>query len=175
MLLGRAIRRFLGSAARTDAEMASRLGLHSTDLDTLDLVFSSPEPVTPNRVAQYLGLTSGAATGAIDRIEKAGYVRRVPNPNDRRGAIVEPLKGRAEEVLSIYHGFIGHYQRALETVPVEDVLAATRLLQALADSDDAVRRAQAPGKARRARGAAAVNGDTPTSQKRSQHGDAGNA
>lgn len=135
MVLVRALRRFLGAAARNDGVMARELGLHTTDLATLDLVFSSPEPITPNRISEHLGLSSGATTGAIDRIEKAGYVRRVPNPKDRRGAYVEPVPGRAPDVLTIYRDVVDRYDTVLAQFPDDQLLAAAGLLQALADQD----------------------------------------
>ena len=140
MVLVRALRRFLGTAARNDGIMARELGLHTTDLATLDLVFSSADPITPNRIAEHLGLSSGATTGAIDRIEKAGYVRRVPNPGDRRGAFIEPLAGRAEDVLTIYRDVVERYDGVLAGFSGDEMRAATRLLQALSDQDGLPRR-----------------------------------
>lgn len=144
MVLVRALRRFLGTAARNDGVMARELGLHTTDLATLDLIFSAAEPITPNRVAEHLGLSSGATTGAIDRIEKAGYVRRVPNPGDRRGTFVEPIAGRATDVLTIYRDVVERYDSVLARFPSEDLLTTARLLQALTDLDGSPRVAKRP-------------------------------
>lgn len=144
MVLVRALRRFLGTAARNDGVMARELGLHTTDLATLDLIFSAAEPITPNRVAEHLGLSSGATTGAIDRIEKAGYVRRVPNPGDRRGTFVEPIAGRATDVLTIYRDVVERYDGVLARFPSEDLLTTARLLQALTDLDGSPRVAKRP-------------------------------
>jgi len=128
----RAVRQFLNAAARSDTALAKRLGLHNTDLSTLDFIFSSSEPVNPNRIAEHLGLSSGATTGAIDRIERKGYVRRVPNPHDRRGTFVEPVRGKADEVLAIYHGFIEQYEPVLARYSEEDLQRAADILTALA-------------------------------------------
>ncbi|MCG7348472.1 MarR family winged helix-turn-helix transcriptional regulator [Sphingomonas sp. ACRSK] len=140
MRLVRALRRFLATAARNDMVMARELGLHTTDLATLDLVFSSPEPLTPGRIADHLGLTSGAATGAIDRIERAGYVRRLPNPGDRRGTLVEPLQGRADDVLRIYRDVVDRYDSVFAGFSPAERQVATRLLEALCDQDGLPRR-----------------------------------
>jgi DNA-binding MarR family transcriptional regulator len=43
------------------------------------------------------GLTTGAITGMIDRLEKAGYVRRANDPKDRRKTIVEPVRNKKLE------------------------------------------------------------------------------
>ncbi len=49
------------------------------------------------RLTELTGLTTGAVTGVIDRLEEAGYVRRTDDPNDRRRTIVEPIKNKKLE------------------------------------------------------------------------------
>jgi DNA-binding MarR family transcriptional regulator len=49
------------------------------------------------RLAELTGLTTGAVTGIIDRLEGAGYVRRINDPKDRRRTIVEPTRNRKLE------------------------------------------------------------------------------
>lgn len=45
---------------------------------------------TPKQLAEATALTTGAITGIIDRLERAGYAKREPNPDDRRSVIVRP-------------------------------------------------------------------------------------
>ena len=47
---------------------------------------------TPGQLAAETGLTTGAITGIVDRLEKAGYARRLPNPDDRRSVLIEALQ-----------------------------------------------------------------------------------
>jgi DNA-binding MarR family transcriptional regulator len=68
---------------------AERLGLSTTDHRCLDLVARADGPVTAGRIAELSGLSTGAVTGVIDRLEGAGYVRRVRDPHDRRKVLVE--------------------------------------------------------------------------------------
>ncbi|HXW11480.1 MAG TPA: MarR family transcriptional regulator, partial [Nitrososphaeraceae archaeon] len=49
------------------------------------------------RLSELTGLTMGAVTGIIDRLEKAGYVRRTNDPKDRRRTIVEPIRNKKLE------------------------------------------------------------------------------
>jgi DNA-binding MarR family transcriptional regulator len=49
------------------------------------------------RLGELTGLTSGAVTGTIDRLEQAGYVRRANDPKDRRRTIVEPIRNKKLE------------------------------------------------------------------------------
>jgi DNA-binding MarR family transcriptional regulator len=62
---------------------AERLGMNSTDLETLDILVLNGR-VTAGRLAELSGLTTGAVTRLVDRLEEAGMVRREPDPRDRR-------------------------------------------------------------------------------------------
>jgi DNA-binding MarR family transcriptional regulator len=65
-----------------------KLGLIITDIGCLNLLFIKGTS-TPTELGRYTGLTSGSTTAMLDRLEKAGLVTRKPNPNDRRGVLVE--------------------------------------------------------------------------------------
>lgn len=69
--------------------VASRLGLSATDHKCLD-VLAAAGAVSAGRLAQLTGLSTGAITGIIDRLERAGFARRKPDPDDRRRIIVHP-------------------------------------------------------------------------------------
>jgi DNA-binding MarR family transcriptional regulator len=49
------------------------------------------------KLGELTGLTTGAITGMIDRLEKVGYVRRTKDPKDRRKTIVEPVRNKKLE------------------------------------------------------------------------------
>lgn len=66
---------------------AQRHGLHPTDLQALIHVMhaeGNDAPLTPGRLGEALGLSSGATTAAIDRLERAGHLRRTRESSDRR-------------------------------------------------------------------------------------------
>ncbi|RKT52311.1 MarR family winged helix-turn-helix transcriptional regulator [Saccharothrix australiensis] len=71
------------------SRVAEEMGLSPTDEKCLDLALRSDGPITAGRIAELSGLSTGAVTGVIDRLEKAGYVRRVRDPHDRRKVLVE--------------------------------------------------------------------------------------
>jgi DNA-binding MarR family transcriptional regulator len=77
--------------------LASRLGVGMTDLECLDLVARGSN-VTAGALAKSTGLTTGAITGAIDRLERAGLVERRRDGEDRRKVIVvgTAATGRAD-------------------------------------------------------------------------------
>lgn len=71
--------------------VAARLGLNAAEWRCLGLL-EQHGPSTAGRLAEWSGFTTGAITGIVDRLEKAGYVRRQPNPRDRRSVIIHPLR-----------------------------------------------------------------------------------
>lgn len=71
-----------------DALAAARLGVSASDLHCLNII-ENGRGLTAGEVAAESGLTAGAVTGVIDRLDKAGYAHRVPDPNDRRRVRVE--------------------------------------------------------------------------------------
>jgi DNA-binding MarR family transcriptional regulator len=76
--------------------VADALGLHITDHKCLDLI-RQYGAMPAGRLAELTGLTTGAVTGIIDRLEKAGYVRRANDPKDRRRTIIEPTQNKKWE------------------------------------------------------------------------------
>jgi DNA-binding MarR family transcriptional regulator len=69
--------------------VADRLAMNVTDHKCAGILAQSG-PITAGDLAARTGLTTGAITGVIDRLEKAGFVRRARDANDRRRVIVEP-------------------------------------------------------------------------------------
>lgn len=63
--------------------VGTRLGLSASDQRALALI-SRHGPLTAGQLAEYTGLTPGAITGMVDRLERAGLARREPDPSDRR-------------------------------------------------------------------------------------------
>src|ERR671912_1091258 len=78
--------------------VADRAGISSTDLETLDILARNG-PMSAGRLAELTGLTTGAITGLVDRLERYGYARRERHPTDRRSILVQPLIETAERDL----------------------------------------------------------------------------
>lgn len=83
--------------------VATRVGLNSTDLECLDLLYLAG-PTTAGTLARHTGLTTGATTAVIDRLERAGFVRRRRDATDRRIVLVEVLPSSAGRVQPLYQG-----------------------------------------------------------------------
>ncbi|MFD6419446.1 MarR family winged helix-turn-helix transcriptional regulator [Streptomyces sp. NPDC060194] len=78
------LRRLNGEFNRIAHDFAGGQGLHATDVQALAAIMDAPEPLTPGRLREHLGLTSGAVTACLDRLEKAGHIRRARDSADRR-------------------------------------------------------------------------------------------
>lgn len=79
--------------------MSEWAGLNPTDMECLRLLFLKGV-ATPSELARHTGLTSGATTAMLDRLEKAGLIARGPNPEDRRGTLITPAKSAAQKAAS---------------------------------------------------------------------------
>src|SRR5438045_3068763 len=66
---------------------ARRLGMTAAERKCAGLIAGLGE-TTPKQLADATGLSTGAITGIVDRLERAGYARREPNPKDRRSVII---------------------------------------------------------------------------------------
>jgi len=82
--------------------VAERLGLNPSDHKTADLLLSESGVSTPGRLAELTGLTTGAITGVLDRLEKAGFVVREADPEDRRRTLVRLTPERMPNMRSLF-------------------------------------------------------------------------
>jgi DNA-binding MarR family transcriptional regulator len=82
------VRRSQAATDRYDQAVAEAIGLNRTDMRCLDVI-QREGPVPAGRLADETGLTTGAITTVLDRLERAGFARRVRDPADRRRVLVE--------------------------------------------------------------------------------------
>jgi DNA-binding MarR family transcriptional regulator len=100
--------------------LARSTSLSQLDLHALEHLEASGA-LTPRQLQQRLGLTSGAVTALIDRLERVGWVARAPNPDDRRSVLVG-LSARAHDAA---RERVGDYHREIRRI-VERQPAADR-------------------------------------------------
>ena len=79
---------------RLDQAAADRYGLNRTDMRALDILGRTGQ-LAPTALARLLGFTTGGVTTVLDRLEKAGYIRRRTDPGDRRRQVVETTEATA--------------------------------------------------------------------------------
>ena len=90
---------------RLDQAAADRYGLNRTDMRALDIV-GRAGPLAPTDLARLLGFTTGGVTTVLDRLERAGYIRRRPDPADRRRLVVEVTQATAARDAEVFGGLI---------------------------------------------------------------------
>ena len=95
-----------------DALAAAKLRISPSDLRCLDLVEASGG-MTAGELASASGLTTGAVTAVIDRLEQAGYLRRVRDEADRRKVNVEVTPRHYEEAGKVWAPLMEDWQRTL--------------------------------------------------------------
>jgi DNA-binding MarR family transcriptional regulator len=83
--------------------MSRKLGLNVTDSECLGYLTITGE-TTPTEIARYTGLTTGSTTAMLDRLERAEFIKRKPNPKDRRGILIEINKRWTETVRPLVAG-----------------------------------------------------------------------
>jgi DNA-binding MarR family transcriptional regulator len=94
-------REYLDAVGLQGLAGAEAAGLHTSEWYALSLITREGR-LTSGELASRTGLTTGATTRLIDRLERAGYARRAADPADRRRVIVEPVPdalGRVEELV----------------------------------------------------------------------------
>ena len=97
------------------------LGVNVTDMKCLDMM-TQQGPAMPSQLAAHTGLSSGATTAMIDRLEKAGLVERRSHPKDRRGTILI-LTQQAKRKLPSLFGSLGAAMEALvSSYPPKDLV-----------------------------------------------------
>jgi DNA-binding MarR family transcriptional regulator len=97
-----ALHNFVVAAAELDVALGRRLRLSPGDYLAMKHLMTSEDALGPVELGTLVGMTSGSATGLVDRLERAGHVRRHRDPHDRRRLILEPteraLAAAAEEL-----------------------------------------------------------------------------
>jgi len=120
---------------RLDGLAADRFGLNRTDLRALDLI-RSVGILSPTALAQALGITTGGVTTVIDRLEAAGYVRREPDPADRRRLVLQSNPAVIDLEAEIFGPLIRETQSLIasfsdaELATIADFLRRSRLATA---------------------------------------------
>ncbi|WP_052668534.1 MarR family transcriptional regulator [Nitriliruptor alkaliphilus] len=92
------------------AVVAEKLGLSATQEKMLDLV-SRLGPLTPRQLAEASGLAPASVTGVLDALGARGFIRRVPNPDDRRSVLIELETDRVMEAFTpLYTDWVAELQ-----------------------------------------------------------------
>lgn len=128
--LANLVREHSSAVMRYVAATAKRMGLESSELSALEHL-QAAGPMTLGRLGQRLSMSPGAVTALVDRLERRGYVERIPNPKDRRSALVRETEAGLEKSLEHLWPYIeemrgieGHFSEG-ERAVIARFLSAT--------------------------------------------------
>jgi DNA-binding MarR family transcriptional regulator len=158
--LNRAMRDASAKGVIYSQAVAERLGVASTDLECLDVI-ALRGPMAAGEIADAVGLTSGAITGVIDRLERAGLARRERSREDRRKVIVRLTPAVERRVVPLFLPMEKAAMTALADYDEKELLllleffrragsAATTALSELRDQTDNAPRQRRVDEAKRA-------------------------
>jgi len=103
--------------------------LSQTDLLAMDLI-SRDHEVTAGQLARELNLTTGAITGLIDRLQKAGLARRANDPTDRRRVLVRATV-KEQRISELYRPLASGLRRAIDDYSEDELAMLTEFLSKL--------------------------------------------
>ena len=99
---------------------AAKYDLGVTDMKALSVLLQEG-PMTAGRLTARLNLTTGAVTSVIDRLERRGFVRRAPDPHDRRKVIVHANQERLDAQENIYDSIGQAFSALFATYPTRQL------------------------------------------------------
>jgi DNA-binding MarR family transcriptional regulator len=105
--------------------VAERIGIHPTDLETLDLLYRRG-PQTAGQIAVATALRTASVTALIDRLESRGFAHRVRDTTDRRKVLVEIDRERADREIAPLYSSLSARMADLQSRYADDQLALIR-------------------------------------------------
>ena len=103
--LANLVREHSSAVIRHAAATAKRMGLEASELSALEHL-QAAGPMTLGSLGERLSMSPGALTALVDRLEKKGYVERLPNPKDRRSALVRETEAGLKDSLKHLWSYI---------------------------------------------------------------------
>jgi len=95
-------RRYLAAYVLFNQAVADHVGMHPTDLQCVSLLTMEPGPLTTGQIGELTGLTSGSASRLVDRLERAGYVTRQHDAQDRRRVLISPVPDAVQRLNAVW-------------------------------------------------------------------------
>jgi MarR family transcriptional regulator, organic hydroperoxide resistance regulator len=120
-------RLLIAGAVLFNQHVADEVGLHLTDLQSLSFLVLQAS-VTPGTLAQWTGLTTGGVTVMLDRLARAGYIRRRPNPDDRRSVLIEVNPAKLKRLQAHYAGVVRQLETIYAGIPEAELRSAIKVM-----------------------------------------------
>jgi len=102
--------------------VAHRVGISATEFEAMDII-SRNQPITAGQLAEECGLTTGAVTGILDRLERHKFVCRKRDPEDRRRVFIVPIENpeRSKKVRELYKPMSDCFQAFVDRYSPEQI------------------------------------------------------
>src|ERR1700757_1190008 len=123
----RCLREFIAGSILYNQQIADRVGLRLTDMQCINAL-ELMGPSTPGELARFTGLTTGGVTVMLDRLEKGGYLKREPNPRDRRSVLVRLNSAKAKKLQAFYGEVNERMEALLDATPERELRSVVNLL-----------------------------------------------
>ncbi|MCR8548682.1 MarR family transcriptional regulator [Salipiger sp. P9] len=127
--VGEALLRFMQQIEAVYEHSAQSSEIHSTDFRAICLMGEHNAPMSPTEIGHALGLTSGAVSALLLRLEAAGLISREPNPKDRRGVLISLDERAAAQALRDYTELRVHYTQITDEFSAEELEVVARYLE----------------------------------------------
>ncbi len=121
-----ACRALYAAIDRLDQRAAEQVGVSRNDLRALNALEEGP--VRAGYLAEHLGLTTGATSSLIDRLERRGLAERTRDPADRRVVLVAPTRAMYAELGPLYGGVARKIAQLADGYSEEELQSALRHL-----------------------------------------------
>ncbi|MGW3783860.1 MarR family winged helix-turn-helix transcriptional regulator [Micromonospora chokoriensis] len=143
------LRRYAADAQQVGHAFANLHGLNPTDLQALIAVMDAEllgEPITPGRLGEHLNLSSGSVTALIDRLERAGHIRRDRDTVDRRKVLLHYADQGAALAMEFFQPLGARTDTVMQRFDDDELEIVHRFMvemgESLRDHRDAVRAAR---------------------------------
>lgn len=124
------LRTFTTSAVLAANTIAQKVGLGANDLKCAEILVRMG-PMSAGKLGELAGLTTGAITGIVDRLEKAGWAKRGSDPNDRRRVIIYPGPQDTQAVAGLYDSYMESLTKLLEGYSDAELTLITEFIDGL--------------------------------------------
>jgi len=135
--LGDLARKFSTQTVLLHEALAQTVGLNATDTRCLSLIWFHPEGVvTAGWLSDLTGLTTGAITHILDRLEKKGFIERVRDTGDRRKVFVRLRPENFEPLLSQYEALGKPYMKVVEHYTDSELMLIFGYLEKMSETTE---------------------------------------
>lgn len=130
------LREFVVVEAETRTNLMADLKIKSNDLSALRFVLDGSDEgaVSPRALGHHLGITSASTTALVNRLEHAGYLRREPDPKDRRGLVLHTTQAARVLLESSLQRQVSSLLTAAGSFTPDELAVVEDFLQAVTDA-----------------------------------------